>query len=77
MKTYYKSPLQSRRNFGTCTFKEVEATQTAEGAKITYECSGCGHHITLPEQQGFRYCYLCGGEVRKIKSNSLTWNPLN
>lgn len=76
MRTYYP-PRNRPRYFGGCNFTELNSYNTADGVKIVYECSTCGHHVTLPEQQGFRYCYLCGGEVRKIRSNSLTWNPLN
>lgn len=39
---------------------------------VEYRCSACGHSITLPEQQGFNYCYVCGARVRKIKSPTLS-----
>lgn len=29
---------------------------------VKYHCSKCGHSITFPEQQGFSYCYICGGK---------------
>lgn len=44
---------------------------------IRYLCSACGHSITLPEQQGFNYCYICGAKVGKVVSQTLSWNPLD
>jgi DNA-directed RNA polymerase subunit RPC12/RpoP len=62
--------------FERTTLVEQSATKSSGYTTISYHCSNCGKIISFPEQQGFSYCYLCGAKVRKIKSVSLTWNPL-
>lgn len=59
------------------TFTEERSYRPAGGyVEISYHCSHCDHTVSFPEQQGFKYCYLCGAKVSRIKSQSLTWNPL-
>lgn len=61
---------------GFTTLVEQSTNKAGGYVSITYRCSNCGKNISFPEQQGFAYCYLCGAKIRKIKSASLTWNPL-
>ena len=61
----------------TTTFTETSAYHAPNGLIIGYKCSRCGKTPNMPEQQGFNYCYLCGARVRRIRSSSLTWNPLD
>ena len=31
--------------------------------EILWKCHACGHQITLPQQQNFKYCLHCGAKV--------------
>lgn len=44
---------------------------------IDWRCSACGCTNTLPEQQGFNHCYLCGALVKQLRHKSLTLAPIN
>lgn len=69
---------------GTLFMKLLGAVLTEEEAYrskggytlVKYHCSKCSRSITLPEQQGFNYCYLCGARIREVRSQTLSWNPL-
>ena len=63
--------------FKNTTLVEQSASKAGGYTTISYRCSNCRKIISFPEQQGFRYCYLCGARVREIKSSSLTWNPIS
>ena len=52
---------------GTTTLTEFQRRKTPMGIWVDYHCSACEHHISLPDQQRFHFCYLCGARVIKIR----------
>lgn len=46
------------------TVVKEESRNTAYGyVEIKWRCGGCGHIISLPQQQSFNYCLHCGRKV--------------
>lgn len=74
---FMRGLFRTKRN--TCTVLQEKKSYRQESSylRIDYKCMACGHTISFPEQQGFNYCYLCGGRVLSVYSKSLTWNPLS
>lgn len=43
--------------------KEVRRNRANGWLEIDWKCSHCGHIMSLPQQQGFDFCFHCGAKV--------------